>query len=59
MGPFMASSQDGASLALAFVANNAGFHSNPIESKKQKANFLTKSLGMAEFEENRRLSCGW
>jgi hypothetical protein len=30
-----------------------------IESKKQKADFLTKSLGMAEFEENRRLSCGW
>ena len=30
-----------------------------IESKKQKADFLTKSLSTAEFEENRKLSCGW
>lgn len=30
-----------------------------IESKKQKADFLTKSLSVAEFEANRFLSCGW
>ena len=30
-----------------------------IESKKQKADILTKSLGMADFEANRCLSCGW
>jgi hypothetical protein len=30
-----------------------------IESKKQKADILTKSLGRVEFEENRKLSCGW
>ena len=30
-----------------------------IESKAQKADFLTKSLSTADFEENRKLSCGW
>jgi hypothetical protein len=30
-----------------------------IETKKQKADILTKSLGTADFEENRKLSCGW
>ena len=30
-----------------------------IESKQQKADFLTKSLPMADFERNRMLSCGW
>ena len=30
-----------------------------IETKKQKADFLTKSLPTAEFEANRFLSCGW
>ncbi len=30
-----------------------------IESKKQKADILTKSLGTFDFEANRKLSCGW
>jgi hypothetical protein len=30
-----------------------------IESKKQKADILTKSLGFIDFEANRMLSCGW
>jgi hypothetical protein len=30
-----------------------------IESKSQKADILTKSLGTVDFEANRRLSCGW
>ena len=30
-----------------------------IESKLQKADILTKSLGVVEFEANRKLSCGW
>ena len=30
-----------------------------IESKNQKADILTKSLGTVAFEENRFLSCGW
>jgi hypothetical protein len=30
-----------------------------IESKNQKADILTKSLGMIDFETNRNLSCGW
>ena len=30
-----------------------------IESKKQKADILTKSLGTIAFEDNRFLSCGW
>ena len=30
-----------------------------IESKRQKADILTKSLGTVAFQENRYLSCGW
>ena len=30
-----------------------------IESKQQKADILTKSLGTVSFEDNRKLSCGW
>jgi hypothetical protein len=30
-----------------------------IESKLQKADILTKSLGVTAFEDNRKLSCGW
>ena len=30
-----------------------------IESKNQKADILTKSLGTVAFEDNRFLSCGW
>jgi hypothetical protein len=30
-----------------------------IDTKQQKADFLTKSLSTAEFERNRFLSCGW
>ena len=30
-----------------------------IKSEDQKADFLTKSLSVAAFERNRKLSCGW
>ena len=30
-----------------------------IKSEMQKADILTKSLGAATFEVNRKLSCGW
>jgi hypothetical protein len=31
----------------------------PVDTKLQKANFLTKAVRVAIFKRNRKLSCGW